>query len=197
MLFSLWASCQLLCQNLRWFFYPTYQFCIIDFWSTLLNSTLFHSTTLHHHDVLLLVRDFSAPLSSNLMCYRQPSSPKSLRIIMRLPCCRLSDWSALFMLYRFGNRFRNLYLILLTIYFIKGITVGGSLQGLAAESTSFKYGFVHDAIIGFEAVLTNGTVLWCSPQCNSELFYSLPGKGYRTAIISNLNDLFCYLFLVE
>ena len=100
------------------------------------------------------------------------------------------------MLYRFGNRFRNLYLILLTIYFIKGITVGGSLQGLAAESTSFKYGFVHDAIIGFEAVLTNGTVLWCSPQCNSELFYSLPGKRYRTAIISNRSGLFCYLFLV-
>ena len=59
---------------------------------------------------------------------------------------------------------------------LKGITVGGSLQGLAAESSSYKYGFVHDAIIGFEAVLTDGSVLWCSADSNSDLFYSLPGK---------------------
>ena len=99
------------------------------------------------------------------------------------------------MIYRFGNRSRKVYLILSPICYIKGITVGGSLQGLAAESTSFKYGFVHDAIIGFEAVLTNGTVLWCSPQYNSELFYSLPGKRYRTAIISNLSARLSCLFL--
>ena len=54
--------------------------------------------------------------------------------------------------------------------------MGGSLQGLAAESTSYKYGFVHDMIIGFEAVLTDGTVLWCSRENNSDLFYSLPGN---------------------
>ena len=53
--------------------------------------------------------------------------------------------------------------------------MGGSLQGLAAESSSYKYGFVHDAIIGFEAVLTDGSVLWCSAESNSDLFYSLPG----------------------
>lgn len=55
--------------------------------------------------------------------------------------------------------------------------MGGSLQGLAAESTSFKYGFVHDAIIGFEAVLSDGKVLWCSAQSNADLFYSLPGMN--------------------
>lgn len=60
----------------------------------------------------------------------------------------------------------------------QGITVGGSLQGLAAESTSFKYGFVHDAIIGFEAVLSDGRVLWCSPHSNAELFAALPGNRY-------------------
>lgn len=59
---------------------------------------------------------------------------------------------------------------------MQGITVGGSLQGLAAESTSYKYGFVHDAIIGFEAVLTDGSVLWCTPLNNADLFYSLPGS---------------------
>ena len=42
----------------------------------------------------------------------------------------------------------------------KGITVGGSLQGLAAESSSFRLGFVHDAIVGFEVILGDGRVLW-------------------------------------
>jgi FAD/FMN-containing dehydrogenase len=71
-------------------------------------------------------------------------------------------------------------LLLLPPILLKGITVGGSLQGLAAESTSFKFGFVHDAIIGFEAVLSDGKILWCSPQSNADLFYSLPGVNGST-----------------
>ena len=43
----------------------------------------------------------------------------------------------------------------------KGITVGGSLQGLAAESSSFKYGFVHDCLCGFELLLADGRLVWC------------------------------------
>eukprot|EP01038_Epipyxis_sp_PR26KG_P006994 gene6994-9558_t len=58
----------------------------------------------------------------------------------------------------------------------KGITVGGSIQGLAAESTSFKFGFFHNAVIGFEIVLLNGDVKWCSPSSNADLFYSVPGS---------------------
>ena len=71
----------------------------------------------------------------------------------------------------------------------KGITVGGSLQGLAAESTSFKYGFVHDAIVGFEALLGDGTVLWCSPTSNSELFYALPGSFGSIALCTRVHML--------
>ena len=58
----------------------------------------------------------------------------------------------------------------------KGITIGGSLQGLAAESSSFKYGFVHDCITGFEALLADGKRLWCSPTENRELFEAIPGS---------------------
>lgn len=64
----------------------------------------------------------------------------------------------------------------------KGITVGGSIQGLAAESTSFRYGLYHDTVTGFEAVLANGSVLWCSPESNSDLFYGLPGSFGSLAI---------------
>lgn len=71
----------------------------------------------------------------------------------------------------------------------KGITIGGSLQGLAAESTSFKYGFVHDTITGFEALLGDGTVVWCSPSSNAELFYSLPGSFGSLAICTRIRML--------
>jgi hypothetical protein len=36
-------------------------------------------------------------------------------------------------------------------------------------------GFVHDMILGFEAVLSDGRVLWCTREENSDLFYALPG----------------------
>jgi FAD/FMN-containing dehydrogenase len=58
----------------------------------------------------------------------------------------------------------------------KGITIGGSIQGLAAESSSFKYGFVHDCVTGFEALLADGRRLWCSQNENCELYQAIPGS---------------------
>ena len=52
---------------------------------------------------------------------------------------------------------------------------GGSIQGLAAESSSFRYGLFHDVVLEIEAVLSDGTVLVCSRTSNAELFHSLPG----------------------
>lgn len=71
----------------------------------------------------------------------------------------------------------------------KGITLGGSLQGLAAESTSFKYGFVHDSIIGFEAILGDGSVVWCSANTNSDLFHGLPGTFGSIAFVTRIKML--------
>lgn len=71
----------------------------------------------------------------------------------------------------------------------KGITVGGSIQGLAAESTSFKFGFVHDTIVGFEAILGDGRLVWCDRKSNSELFYSIPGSFGTIAIITRVKLL--------
>ena len=71
----------------------------------------------------------------------------------------------------------------------KGITVGGSLQGLAAESTSFKLGYVHDCIVGFEAVLGDGQVLWCSESENAELFRALPGSFGSLAVCTRVRML--------
>lgn len=71
----------------------------------------------------------------------------------------------------------------------KGIAVGGALQGLAAESTSFRWGFVHDCIIGFEALLCDGSVIWCSETSNSDLFHALPGSFGTLAICTKIRML--------
>jgi hypothetical protein len=34
-------------------------------------------------------------------------------------------------------------------------------------------------ILGFEAVLSDGRVLWCTREENSDLFYALPGLYIR------------------
>ena len=55
------------------------------------------------------------------------------------------------------------------------ISAGGSIQGLAAESSFYKCGLFHDAVLEFEAVLSDGSVLVCNRTSNAELFYSLLG----------------------
>ena len=66
----------------------------------------------------------------------------------------------------------------------KGITVGGAVQGLAAESSSAKYGFVHDSVIEFDALLANGTRVTCSRTRNAELFRAVPGSFGSLATVS-------------
>jgi len=73
----------------------------------------------------------------------------------------------------------------------KGITVGGSLQGLAAESTSFRYGFVHDCIVGIEVLLCDGTLIWCSETLNQDLFHALPGSFGTIGICTKVRMLCC------
>lgn len=50
-------------------------------------------------------------------------------------------------------------------------------------------GFVHDMILGFEAVLSDGRVLWCTREENSDLFYALPGSFGSLAICTRVKIL--------
>ena len=71
----------------------------------------------------------------------------------------------------------------------KGITVGGAIQGLAAESSSARYGFFHDMVVEFEALLMNGTMVMCSKKQNEDLFLSVPGSFGSIAIITSAKML--------
>jgi len=45
------------------------------------------------------------------------------------------------------------------------ITVGGSIAGIAGESSSFKYGFFHDSCSGYEIVTGDGRIVTATPRC--------------------------------
>lgn len=54
------------------------------------------------------------------------------------------------------------------------ITVGGALAGSGIESSSFKYGLMHETVQEVEVLLSSGEVVTASPTERPELFYGLP-----------------------
>lgn len=65
-----------------------------------------------------------------------------------------------------------------------GITVGGGIQGGAGESSSFKWGFLSQAINWQEFILPDGQVITSSPVVNVDLFYGSAGSCGSLGIIS-------------
>ncbi len=59
---------------------------------------------------------------------------------------------------------------------LKTITVGGAVSGLGIESSSFKYGLVHQAIDEMEILTGQGSVLVCSADTKPELFFGFPNS---------------------
>lgn len=52
-----------------------------------------------------------------------------------------------------------------------GITVGGAIQGGAGESSSFKFGLVHDCALEYEIILGNGDLITASRESNQDIFW--------------------------
>lgn len=46
---------------------------------------------------------------------------------------------------------------------LKSITVGGAISGGGIESSSFRYGFVHESVLEMDILLPGGEVVTCSP----------------------------------
>ena len=54
------------------------------------------------------------------------------------------------------------------------ITVGGSIAGVAGESSSFKHGFFHDACTGYEVVTGDGSIITATPDNQyADLFFGV------------------------
>lgn len=60
---------------------------------------------------------------------------------------------------------------------LKTITVGGALVGIGIESSSFRYGLVHETVQAFEVLLPGGRVLYCDAEGkHKDLFFSFPNS---------------------
>lgn len=60
---------------------------------------------------------------------------------------------------------------------LKSITVGGSISGLGIESSSFRYGLVHETVEELEVLLGTGEVVVATPDNEySDLFFGLPNS---------------------
>lgn len=60
---------------------------------------------------------------------------------------------------------------------LKTITLGGGISGLAIESSSFKYGLVHESVLEMDILLANGEVVTAKPDNeHGDLFYAIPNS---------------------
>lgn len=60
---------------------------------------------------------------------------------------------------------------------LKTITIGGALSGIGVESSSFRYGLVHETIIEFDVLLGDGRVVTCrADNEQSDLFFAFPNS---------------------
>src|SRR5512141_1420823 len=73
---------------------------------------------------------------------------------------------------------------------LKSITVGGATTGLGIESSSFRYGLVHETVDELDVLVADGRVLRCSPAEHADLFYGFPNSygslGYATRLTVRL-----------
>lgn len=74
---------------------------------------------------------------------------------------------------------------------LKTITIGGALSGGGIESTSFRYGFVHETVEEIEVLLGDGSTVVATPENeHRDLFYGFPNSygtlGYALRIRARL-----------
>lgn len=60
---------------------------------------------------------------------------------------------------------------------LKSITIGGAAAGCGIESSSFKYGLVHETVGEIEVLLADGSTVVCTPENeHKDLFFGFPNS---------------------
>jgi FAD/FMN-containing dehydrogenase len=84
---------------------------------------------------------------------------------------------------------------------LKTITVGGAVSGLGVESSSFKYGLVHDTVKEMEILTGKGCIVACSLCKNRDLFFGFPNSygtlGYALRLTIRLVPAKPYVHLTH
>ena len=60
---------------------------------------------------------------------------------------------------------------------LKSITLGGAVSGIGVESSSFRYGFVHETVLEMDILTPTGEILHCTPKNKyKDLFFGFPNS---------------------
>ncbi|MGA2184391.1 MAG: FAD-binding oxidoreductase [Bryobacteraceae bacterium] len=84
---------------------------------------------------------------------------------------------------------------------LKTITVGGAVSGVGIESSSFRYGLVHETVEEMEILTGDGRIVVCSQHQNPDLFYGFPNSygtlGYALRLTIGLIPARRYVHLTH
>jgi FAD/FMN-containing dehydrogenase len=91
-------------------------------------------------------------------------------------------------------------LIPLVVPELKTITVGGAISGMAIESSSFRYGLMHESVVSMDVLTGAGKIVTCTPNGpHSDLFYGLPNSygtlGYVLKVTIKVRPVKPYVHL--
>jgi FAD/FMN-containing dehydrogenase len=82
---------------------------------------------------------------------------------------------------------------------LKTITIGGAVSGLGIESSSFRFGLVHETVEEMEILVGDGSIVVCSRTENPGLFHGFPNSygtlGYVLRLKVRLIPVKPYLHL--
>jgi FAD/FMN-containing dehydrogenase len=84
---------------------------------------------------------------------------------------------------------------------LKSITIGGAVSGVGIESSSFRYGLVHETIEEMEILTGTGETIVCSRTQNPDLFFGFPNSygtlGYALRLVVRLIPAQPYVRLIH
>ena len=84
---------------------------------------------------------------------------------------------------------------------LKTITLGGAVSGLAIESSSFKYGLVHETVEAMEILTGTGDIVACCACRKPDLFFGFPNSygtlGYALRLTIRLVPALPYVYLTH
>jgi FAD/FMN-containing dehydrogenase len=145
--------------------------------------------------------------TSNLFRHRQPAARHRLDVrafdhVLRIDAERMTaDVEGMITYERLVEETLGYGLLPAVVPQLKTITVGGAVSGLGIESSSYKYGLVHETVEAMEVLTGNGDIVACSARRNPDLFFGFPNSygtlGYALRLTIRLVPAAPYVYLTH
>ena len=145
--------------------------------------------------------------TSNLFRHRQPAARHRLDVrafdhVLRIDAGRMTaDVEGMIAYETLVEETLRYGLLPAVVPQLKTITVGGAVSGLGIESSSFRYGLVHETVEAMEILTGNGEIVACSASRNPDLFFGFPNSygtlGYALRLTIRLVPAQPYVYLTH